>query len=139
MTKGCAPFSRSEVVRFDGWQLHREDRCLTSPAGLVVALSNAEFRLLSLFLQMPRRLFSRDQLMEQARESLYIEMAYIGDPDISAAIAAAAARGVEVVMLFSREANIGNDINYRSMHELCRRAPVRSRSRSSLPATIPPR
>lgn len=64
---GGSALSRSEVVRFDGWQLHREDRCLTSPAGLVVALSNAEFRLLSLFLQMPRRLFSRDQLMEQAR------------------------------------------------------------------------
>ncbi len=40
---------------------------LTSPAGLVVALSNAEFRLLSTFLHTPRRLFSRDQLMEQAR------------------------------------------------------------------------
>ena len=65
--EGASPFSRSEVIRFDGWELHREDRCLTSPAGLVVALSNAEFRLLSIFLQMPRRLFSRDQLMEQAR------------------------------------------------------------------------
>ena len=65
--EGASPFSRSEVIRFDGWELHREDRCLTSPAGLVVALSNAEFRLLSIFLQMPRRLFSRDQLMAQAR------------------------------------------------------------------------
>ena len=58
---------RSDVVCFDGWELHREDRCLTSPTGLVVALSNAEFRLLTTFLQTPRRLFSRDQLMEQAR------------------------------------------------------------------------
>jgi two-component system OmpR family response regulator len=64
---GASGGSRSDVIRFDGWELHREDRCLTSPAGLVVALSNAEFRLLSTFLQMPRRLFSRDQLMEQAR------------------------------------------------------------------------
>ncbi len=64
---GTAAYSRSDVIRFDGWELHREDRCLTSPAGLVVALSNAEFRLLSTFLQMPRRLFSRDQLMAQAR------------------------------------------------------------------------
>ncbi|HNV60819.1 MAG TPA: response regulator [Rhodoferax sp.] len=56
-----------DVIRFDGWELDRHERCLTSPAGLVVALSNAEFRLLSTFLQMPRRLFSRDQLMEQAR------------------------------------------------------------------------
>ena len=67
LNDGAAPPSRSDVIRFDGWELHREDRCLTSPAGLVVALSNAEFRLLSTFLNMPRRLFSRDQLMEQAR------------------------------------------------------------------------
>jgi two-component system OmpR family response regulator len=58
---------RSDVICFDGWELHREDRCLHSPEGLVVALSNAEFRLLCTFLQTPRRLFSRDQLMEQAR------------------------------------------------------------------------
>jgi two-component system OmpR family response regulator len=59
--------ARSDVVCFDGWELHREERTLMSPNGLVVALSNAEFRLLSTFLQTPRRLFSRDQLMEQAR------------------------------------------------------------------------
>ena len=57
----------SDVVVFDGWELHRTERSLLSPTGLVVALSNAEFRLLNTFLQMPRRLFSRDQLMEQAR------------------------------------------------------------------------
>ena len=65
--EGASQYGHSDVIRFDGWELHREDRCLTSPTGLVVALSNAEFRLLSTFLQMPRRLFSRDQLMEQAR------------------------------------------------------------------------
>jgi len=59
--------ARSDVVCFDGWELHREERTLVSPSGLVVALSNAEFRLLNTFLQTPRRLFSRDQLMEQAR------------------------------------------------------------------------
>lgn len=57
----------SDVVCFDGWELHREERCLTSPSGLVVALSNAEFRLLTTFLQTPRRLLARDQLMERAR------------------------------------------------------------------------
>lgn len=59
--------ARSDVVCFDGWELHREERTLVSPTGLVVALSNAEFLLLNTFLQTPRRLFSRDQLMEQAR------------------------------------------------------------------------
>jgi two-component system OmpR family response regulator len=34
---------------------------------LVIPLSNAEFRLLCTFLRRPRRLFSRDQLTEQAR------------------------------------------------------------------------
>jgi two-component system OmpR family response regulator len=57
----------SDVVAFDGWELHRSDRTLLSPTGLVVALSNAEFRLLNTFLRTPRRLLSRDQLMEQAR------------------------------------------------------------------------
>ncbi|WP_295956364.1 response regulator transcription factor [Rhodoferax sp.] len=57
----------SDVVYFDGWALHRHERRLTAPSGLVVPLSNAEFRLLSSFLAAPRRLLSRDQLMEQAR------------------------------------------------------------------------
>jgi two-component system OmpR family response regulator len=55
------------VVRFDGWTLHSLERHLVSPGGMVVPLSNAEFRLLCTFLRMPRRVFSRDQLMEQAR------------------------------------------------------------------------
>lgn len=59
--------SHSDVIHFDGWVLHRGERHLTSPTGLTVALSNAEFRLLSTFLQTPRRLFSRDQLVAQAR------------------------------------------------------------------------
>ena len=62
--------------------------------------------------------------LDAARQRVYIEMAYIGDPDISRAIVAAAHRGVEVTMLFSREANIGDDINWRSLHRICRRAPV---------------
>jgi len=67
-SQSAAPsLARSDVVCFDGWELHRDERTLVSPTGLVVALSNAEFRLLNTFLQTPRRLFSRDQLMEQAR------------------------------------------------------------------------
>jgi two-component system OmpR family response regulator len=57
----------SDFIRFDGWELHRTERRLTSPKGLVVPLSNAEFQLLSTFLKTPRRLFTRDELMSQAR------------------------------------------------------------------------
>ena len=56
-----------EVIAFDGWRLQRDERLLTSPKGLVVPLSNAEFQLLSAFLKAPRRVVSRDQLMTQAR------------------------------------------------------------------------
>ena len=56
-----------DVIWFDGWALNRMERTVVSPVGLVVELSNAEFRLLDTFLQSPRRLLSRDQLMEQAR------------------------------------------------------------------------
>jgi two-component system OmpR family response regulator len=56
-----------DVIRFDGWLLQRSERRLTSPKGLVVPLSNAEFQLLSTFLKTPRHLFTRDQLMSQAR------------------------------------------------------------------------
>ncbi len=62
-----APQEPDGVVRFDGWTLHSIERHLVSPQGVVVPLSNAEFRLLCTFLRMPRRVFSRDQLMEQAR------------------------------------------------------------------------
>jgi two-component system OmpR family response regulator len=66
-TDGAQDTTRSDVICFDGWELHREARNLQSPDGVVVPLSNAEFRLLCTFLQTPRRLFSRDQLVEQAR------------------------------------------------------------------------
>ncbi len=57
----------ANIVRFDGWELLRQERRLTSPTGQRVALSNAEFQLLSTFLNAPRRIFSRDQLMSLAR------------------------------------------------------------------------
>jgi len=55
------------VVLFDGWQLNRSRRHLQSPQGTVVPLSDAEYRLLNTFLNKPHALFTRDQLLEQAR------------------------------------------------------------------------
>lgn len=55
------------VIRFDGWELQRSERHLRSPAGATVGLSAAEFRLLSMFLQAPRRVVSRDDLAAQER------------------------------------------------------------------------
>ncbi len=65
------------------------------------------------------------RLLGEARRSAYVEMAYLGDPDASHALVDAAHRGVELTFLFSREANIGNDLNYRTMHRIACRADVR--------------
>ncbi len=57
----------SNVVGFDGWQLHRLERHLVSPAGAVLPLSNAEYRLLCVFTSHPRKLLTRGQLLDEAR------------------------------------------------------------------------
>ena len=65
------------------------------------------------------------QMLDEVKQTLHIEVAYIGDPDINKAIIAAARRGVEVNLLLSEKANIGNDNNYRSAQSLLKSAPVR--------------
>ena len=59
--------ANADTVCFDGWELHRDARKVVSPVGLSIPLSNAEFRLLTTFLHAPRRICSRDQLIEKAR------------------------------------------------------------------------
>ncbi|BCG24107.1 DNA-binding response regulator [Pseudomonas tohonis] len=54
-------------IRFDAWRLNGVLRQLQSPEGMVVPLSNAEFRLLWVFLERPRRVLSREQLLDAAR------------------------------------------------------------------------
>ncbi len=54
------------AIRFDDWVLQRLERQLLDPQGTVIPLSYAEYRLLNTFLESPRRVFSREQLMEQA-------------------------------------------------------------------------
>ncbi len=54
-------------LRFSGWVLDTAARNLLSPAGVVVALSGAEFRLLRVFLGHPNRVLSRDQLLDLTR------------------------------------------------------------------------
>lgn len=70
----------------------------------------------------------KNQLMRfiaEAKHAIYVEMAYIGDPDISRRLISATRHGVRATVLFSRKANIGNDINYRALHALYERAEIR--------------
>jgi two-component system OmpR family response regulator len=50
-------------MRFAGWTLDLTARHLVNPQGVVVVLSGAEFRLLKIFLEHPKRVLSRDQLL----------------------------------------------------------------------------
>jgi two-component system OmpR family response regulator len=52
---------------FAGWELDMATRNLTAPDGVVVALSGAEHKLLSIFLAHPQRVLTRDQLMDLMR------------------------------------------------------------------------
>ena len=54
----------SRAVRFEGWSLDSLQRLLVSPSQVVVALSNAEFRLLAAFIDHAGRVLSRDRLVE---------------------------------------------------------------------------
>jgi DNA-binding response OmpR family regulator len=55
---------KSPFTHFFGWALDNIKRTLTRPDGVMVALSNAEFELLRVFLDRPGRALSRDQILE---------------------------------------------------------------------------
>jgi len=54
-------------VEFAGWRFDRLKRQLRSPQQVVVPLSSAEYRLLSAFVERPRRVLTRDQLLDATR------------------------------------------------------------------------
>ena len=65
-----APVRRESEIRtykFSGWELSTGTRRLTSAAGTRTELTNGEFALLMTFLKSPRRVLSRDQLLEGSR------------------------------------------------------------------------
>jgi two-component system OmpR family response regulator len=54
----------SLILQFDGWQLDLGARRLTAPDGNEIDLSAGEFDLLAALAQRPRRVLSRDQLLD---------------------------------------------------------------------------
>ncbi len=55
---------KTPLTHFFGWQLDNIKRTLTRPDGVQVALSNAEFELLRVFLDRPGRALTRDQILD---------------------------------------------------------------------------
>ncbi len=59
--------SSSAALTFGRWSLDPHQRQLTRDDGLLVPLSTAEFKLLSVFLSNPRRVLSRDELLSMTK------------------------------------------------------------------------
>ncbi len=53
-----------DSFRFADWRLDTATRNLTSPEGVVIPLSDTDFRLLRIFLEHPNRVLTRDQLID---------------------------------------------------------------------------
>ncbi|MDR2015939.1 MAG: response regulator [Azoarcus sp.] len=66
-----APAAQGRELHFANWRLDTVARHLINQDGAIVALSGAEYRILSIFLAHPQKVLSRDQLMEltQGREA----------------------------------------------------------------------
>jgi len=65
------PTAQARELHFAHWRFDTVARHLIDKDGTIVALSGAEFRILSIFLNHPQKILSRDQLMEltQGREA----------------------------------------------------------------------
>lgn len=65
------------VYAFEGWQLDPLKRRLTDPAGALVPISTAEFRMLRAFCDHPRQVLDRDRLLDmvQGREAQLFDRA----------------------------------------------------------------
>ena len=61
------PAPEGERLRFDDWTLDLQARELMGPDGVGVALSTGEFLLLNAFLMHPKRVLSREQLLDLTR------------------------------------------------------------------------
>jgi len=56
-----------EVLSFEGWVLDVDGRRLAAPSGVQTPLSSGEFALLTEFARRPRRVLTRDQLLDMTR------------------------------------------------------------------------
>jgi len=61
------PADSGEALRFAGWRMDLEMRLLFDPENRPIGLSDGEFRLLRAFAEHPRRVLTRDQLLDWSR------------------------------------------------------------------------
>jgi two-component system OmpR family response regulator len=57
----------ANMLRFSGWRMDLAMRMLFDPADRIIPMSDGEFRLMRAFVEHPRRVLTRDQLLDYAR------------------------------------------------------------------------
>lgn len=65
--RGTSPAPVSEVHTFDGWKIDLGSHELFDPNGVLVGLTDGEFAVLRVFIERPRRVLSREALLQAAR------------------------------------------------------------------------
>ncbi|MDV3458075.1 response regulator [Sphingomonas sp. HF-S4] len=63
----AAPAPASEIYAFDGWRIDLGSHELFDPNGVLVGLTDGEFAVLRVFIERPRRVLSREALLQAAR------------------------------------------------------------------------
>ena len=66
-TREIVADSPGQVLAFAGWRMDLAAWELTDPDGVLVGLTDGEFAVLRSFVERPRRVLSREQLLERAR------------------------------------------------------------------------
>ncbi len=110
---------RGSVDAFRKAQVSPSRESLT-PSGVRILMNDAEVGVFAI------KPFVLD-VVNSAEETIYLEMAYMGDDDVSEALVSATRRGVRVRILFSKKSNIGNDVNYHVLRHLMLSADVEVR------------
>ncbi|MGF7153803.1 response regulator [Novosphingobium gossypii] len=64
---GVLEVDSGDCLRFAGWRMDLGLRLLFDPASALISLSDGEFRLLRAFAEHPRRVLTRDQLLDWSR------------------------------------------------------------------------
>ncbi|MFV3126580.1 response regulator [Niveispirillum sp. KHB5.9] len=65
-TAAPPPAAAEPWINFAGWRMQPDSRMVSAPSGQDVSLSDAEFRLLRALVDHPRRVLTRDQLLDFA-------------------------------------------------------------------------
>lgn len=104
--------SKNEIAQFKDIVIN--GKRLDYSSSKIFYINNRDLK----FFEIKEKLF---ELFDRAKKSIDIEMAYWGDKDVTNRVIEAAAKGLAVSVLTSRDANLQNDYNMKVMSSILRR------------------